>query len=354
MRPGLIQGTADALARGWSWWVGELAGMVPRSLTRGRDQAAASLEMSARDAVLVVAGRGGGAPLRIPLDPDDMAANRARVAPVLRSRPNLAAIIRFDDSLVLEPGVTLPLAAERSLRPILANQIERLVPLAADDVVFEHRIEARSPAAKTISVRLSVATRASIERALALARALDLAPRAVIAGAGPAMLWRATAKRGSRTERVLRHALEAVAVLLLVAAVGIYLHRLDTIRDALRDDIARATRASAAARSLATRSAGTADALAVLQKRQSEIQPLAMLDKLTELVPRTAWVTQLTMRGRNVEMIGFTRKVSSLVARIENHELFYDPKFRSPITMAADGQTERFDISFSVDAEGSP
>ena len=42
------------------------------------------------------------------------------------------------------------------------------------------------------------------------------------------------------------------------------------------------------------------------------------------------------------------RDGADLISRIENHDLFYDPKFRSPITMSPDGKGERFDVSFDV------
>ena len=76
----------------------------------------------------------------------------------MRRRTSNAVIIRLDQSAILESSVTLPLNAERSLRPILQNQLERLVPLPADQVEFEYQIVARSPTAKTLAVRLIVAT----------------------------------------------------------------------------------------------------------------------------------------------------------------------------------------------------
>ena len=119
-------------------------------------------------------------------------------------------------------------------------------------------------------------------------------------------------------------------------------------RDRLTHDISLAARASAASRDLVNRDARTQGVLTLLEQRQRELDPLFLLDELTGLVPDSMWVSQLSVRGRNVELIGYSPRVRDLIARIQDHDIFYDPKLRSPITMSADGRGERFDVSFDV------
>jgi general secretion pathway protein L len=344
---------------GLSWWLAELAAFIPRRFAPNPESAPAILEVSTSQATLVLAGRGPAAqPSRIPVTGIDAQEVRDRVQTAMRRRTGKAVIIRLDQSAILESSVTLPLNAERSLRPILQNQLERLVPLPADQVEFEYLVTARSPTAKTLGVKLIVATRASIENALALVQSLGLSPRSVIASTGgsdaPVTLWRASRESAaSPVQRWLQHGLVAAAVVLAVTAYASYVYRLGNLRDQLSQDVAVATKASTAARELINRDAQMTSAVGVLQRRQREMDPLMLLDQLTRLVPDTMWVSQLSVRGRNVELIGYAPRVAELISRIENHDVFYDPKFRSPITTTNDGK-ERFDVSFDVWSEDTP
>ncbi len=348
-------------AVGWavSWWLSELAALVPQRFKPDREKAPTVLEVSAGETVLVLAGRNATHPTRIPLagvDPED---DRRRVQAARHRRGSGEAIIRLDQSAVLECRVTLPLSAERSLRPILENQLERLVPLPADQVEFEYQIVGRSTAARTLSVRLVVATRATIDRALNMARSVGLAPRSVITpstGSDSALtLWRpGRDEAATATQRRLRRGLETAAIVLCLVAYGSYVYRLDIVREQLRHDVAVATKASVATRDLVNRIAEVDSAVALLQRRQAELDPLLLLTELTTLVPDTMWVSQLSLRGRTIEMIGYAPRVADLISRIEDHRIFHDPKFRSPITMTPDGMSERFDVSFDIRVETRP
>jgi general secretion pathway protein L len=351
----------DLIQRGVSWWLAELAALVPRRIAHRPENAPAIVEVSSRESALVLAGRGGSPPIRVPIGGINAQEDRALVQAAMRRRTSNAAIVRFDQSLLLDANVTLPLSAERSLRQILTHQLERLVPLPVDEVEFEYQITGRSTTARTLGVKLIVVTRASIENALALVRSLGLSPRFVIAPSGLAgndaqvTLWRASREQViTPIQRWLRRGLEATAVMLLLVTCGTYLYRLGEFRDELQQEVNAATKASAAARDLINQHAQTEAALALLLRRQRELDPLVLLTELTKLVPENMWINQLSIRGRNVELIGYSPRVSDLISRIENHDMFYDPKFRSPITMAPDGKGERFDVSFNIWIEGDP
>jgi general secretion pathway protein L len=345
---------ASALRQGMAWWLSELAGLIPQRFARRPESAAAILELSAGQATLRLAGRRGGPPVAMSLPTEDP----QQVAAALRQRAVKSVVIRLDPSLTLEAGVTLPLNAERSLRPILVNQLDRLVPLPADAVEFAYVITQRMPKTRTLAVRLVVATRASIDRGVALIRAIGLEPGVAIAQAAPGRvvtLWRPNqAQLASPSWRWLRRGLEATAILLLIAAYGVHVSRLDDYRDQLQQQVAAATKASVAARDLMQQNAQTQDALTLLLNRQREMGPLLLLNELTKLVPDGMWVSQLSVRARNVEIIGYAPRVRDLIERIENHDAFYDPKFRSPITMSSDGRLERFDVSFDIWIEPAP
>jgi general secretion pathway protein L len=325
-------GIGRLIRRGISWWLGELGELLPRRLTRflGRlDEWTACVEP------------GPNGTLRWSADP-------ARQSAIRRGT---TVAIGLDRALIFESVVELPSAAEGSLRQILQHQIDRLVPLEATETAFQYRIEPRAADAKTLRVRVTVAKRATIERALAMARDAGLDPKRVIVaeaqrdGVSPA-LWQADDAVGSR--RAWRRRLEIAALILAAAGYALYLHRLDRMRDGLEARLAAAAPAAAAVQALGGEVERIDAAAAFLARRRSETEALGAVDHLTRMVPLDSWLTRLSIRGREVEIAGYSPHASDLVARVEASAIFRNPQFRSPITLAPDGKSERFDLTFEI------
>ena len=83
-------------------------------------------------------------------------------------------------------------------------------------------------------------------------------------------------------------------------------------------------------------------------KQRRETAALGVIDLLTRMVPLDSWLTRLSIRGREVEIAGYSPHASDLVARVEASAIFRNPQFRSPITLAPDGKSERFDLTFEI------
>lgn len=352
---------SDTIRGAVSWWLTELRGLLQWRLAGHAERAPAILEVSPRRATLVLAKRGSTPADELPLGGVDPQEARNLVQAAMRGRRiGDAVIIRLDQSVLLRSVVTLPLAAEHSLRQILQNQLERLVPLPAAEICFEYRVLSRSPAAKTLNVELVTARRASIDDAVALAKSVGLVPRLAIAAGGAAgdgalVLWRASREGdASPRRRRLKRGLEVATALLLIVAYGTYVYRLDQRQDELEAEIAQVAKKAAGARTLVQQQTATESALVLLERRRKEPSPLALLSELTGLIPNSAWVSQLTLQKRNIEIIGYARRVSDFVPRINNSDSFWNVKFRSPIALSPDGKGERFNISFDVYVEDTP
>jgi len=363
-RPTILAG--QLIRRGLSWWLSELAQLAPQPLLRlvgHSGNPATILALGASHTTLMLPDRGRPSPTMVPLTDYTDEDMRARVWLAMRGRRNDDTVtVRLDRDLVFETAIELPAAGEPSLRPILQHQIERLVPLGASEVAFDHRITARGPASDTLKVRLVIAKRATIDRALALARAAGLDPRRVIApdgeddhgeraGRTPLILWQA-GRRTSETDirRHIRHALEIAAIVLSLTTYGLYIHRLDRVHGELQAQVGQAKEAAASVMDLGRQVDQANESLAFLQSRRDGVPPLRMLDELTKLVPEDSWVSQLVVRGRSIELTGYSPRASDLISRVENSAMFENPRFRSPITLAPDGSGERFALAFDVKA----
>lgn len=360
-----LNAEAEAMFRGGlEWWLSELQAMLPWRLGTDPERADAILEFAGDSATLVLARRGTRPALRIPLERAEADLARPGIQAALRERKlGNAVAVRLDPSVLLETELSLPFGAERAMRQILLNQLDRVVPLPADEVEFQYRIAPRSASARALRVRLTVVARETIARAQELARALGLAPGLMFApgpsgsatgGRGrPLILWRAgrdggDAPRLRRTARIL----ELAAIVLLVTAFGTYVYRLDQQLADLEEDVAVKARLASAARDLGRQQQDVEATLDMLHKREREPKPLQILEEASELVPDDSWVTRMTVRGRTVELLGNSPRVSDLVARLDNHDTFWEPQFLSPITQAPDGATQRFNLSFQIWLEG--
>lgn len=352
----------QSVRHGVAWWIGELAALLPWRFRTDPTQARVLLHVSADASTLRLRGRDATDQIEIPIDPDHVADASTAVRAALRARRLPASVvIRLDPGLLLDADLTLPAAARQAMRPILFNQLERVVPLPANDVAFAYSIDPHTGAEATLRVHLTIVARATITQAIATATALGLAPRSVVApgqaawDATPVELWHpGRATETTPTRRRVYRGLEIAAIGFAVVAFVAYLERLDTQIAQLQEQVRTRTRLAAVARELTVRQQQIEATLAVLRDRQREPTPLNLLNAVTELVPHDSWLAQVSVRGRTIEIIGFSDHVADLVNAIENHDNFWEPQFRAPITQTPDGRHQRFNLSFEYWQEGDP
>jgi len=68
----------------------------------------------------------------------------------------------------------------------------------------------------------------------------------------------------------------------------------------------------------------------------------SLLKELTELIPPTAYLTTVSMRGRRVTIDGQADMASDLITALDKSKTFRNVTFSSPTTKA--GDKERFSI----------
>ncbi len=90
--------------------------------------------------------------------------------------------------------------------------------------------------------------------------------------------------------------------------------------------------------------------------RQSARVPLEILNELTRILPRDAWLQQFTYDGATVSVSGTAPAASGLLQTLAESPYFENPQFRTSITRSAEGQ-ESFAITARLRAgtvEGTP
>ncbi|MGH7109792.1 MAG: hypothetical protein ACREFK_05130, partial [Stellaceae bacterium] len=207
------------------WWVGQLAALLPVVLRR---PAAAS-----GDAMVVIPptplGRGVEAvTVGLRRNGKETPLGRFGLSPAalkgLPRPPGGACVLRLGGGDILAKTLSLPLAAQAELPQVLAFEMDRETPFTAEELYWNHGIQAIERDSGQMSVRLLLVPKANLAPLLAALAAAGIVPRRVEIADGPDrgayLPLDGNGGRLSRASRRLVRPLAACALLLALAAVA--------------------------------------------------------------------------------------------------------------------------------------
>jgi general secretion pathway protein L len=316
-------------------------------VARARIKPAPKVRAVVDENVLVFTGENGGAVGRISLD--------ARTLP-----PDLIEFLRGCE---LSIGVPLAWVLRRALVPIArdnlaylpafaAYHIERVSPWRQADVVFATQTSPSSADPGKLDVLLTIIARQRI--AAPLAALQGVAAKIVLLAPADAAHAETAAPLIGSDEPALplsrrRQAALALAGLALVlggaftelarenAALGEEIADLDQQIDQRRVNLGKAR---ARAGSIV---AGAARSRAV-----------RLLDNLAMALPDDAYLTELSLNGARMQIVGVTRSTADLVPALERTGLFGTVGYSGPTTHDAEGGGDRFQIEMQLAPEDKP
>ena len=338
----------------FAWWIGQLSDCLPKRWRRAA--------VSMQDCLAITpVGPVGSAPTRVSvstwvrnretplgefqIDAGDLAG--------IAIPSGLPVVLRLADSTVLCKIVTLPLAAERDLAQVLAFEMDRETPFAADEVVWGYRVVGRDRQRGQLTVRLRLTSRAGLAPLFgALSRDGMPVTRVEIAGGaddGFTLPLNTDAERPARRRGVIR-LLRPVSVgicltLVLLAAAAPFVRQ--------RRDVARLDREIAVARSAAEQAERLRrdidrlkDAGDVVKKERAAAgDPLAVLAALTAALPDDTYLTELQQQEHKVTFGGRSAAASRLIGAIAKSDELHNPVFVAPVTRMEATHQEVFSIS---------
>ncbi|MGD9511056.1 MAG: PilN domain-containing protein [Geminicoccaceae bacterium] len=339
-----------------SWWRDGLAACVP---WRWRARLAAEgwplvLDLAGPDGAVVVEDGVTGARTTVGSRNDPLAAAELerRLAALARGSTNLT--LRLDPARMFSRVVRLPEEAGGSIDQVLRFEMDRLTPFAADEVQLGWRAVGRDPARRQIEVAFTVIPREEVAAAVAMARRWGLNPAAVELWPGPGGHLRLRGPT-ARARRIRLAEAGVLAVLLALLASLAWVQRDGQVQrlDALEEAVAEARAGADAAQSLRAQLD-----LAVEQANRAVARKLAapmtvqVLTELARALPDHSWMTQLSITGDDVDIVGYSRAVTEVVAGLSASGAFQDVTFRSPVTKdEATGGLERFHLGARLAGE---
>jgi general secretion pathway protein L len=337
-----------------SWWWAQLVGLLPRQLRRSPPTAADATVITPLgaigqgiEAVAIGLRRNGkeGALGRFPL-----AASGLAEIPHAPAKP---AVLRLSEAEVLAKTVVLPLAAERELDQVLEFEMDRETPFRADELYWNHRIEATDRQNAKLSVRLVLVPKATLAALIDSLAQAGLRPvRAEIADGPDAGYWLPLDGDGHPVDRAARRLLRplaaACAALALAAAVTPFVRQsIDTAK--LNRSLAAGRAAAAEAdrlRSEIARLVGSAD---LVEKQREKVgEPLAVLAATTRIIPDDSYLTELQLDQRKLTMSGRSAGAARLIGAMAADSMFRNPAFSAPVTRIEALRQEIFTITTEV------
>jgi len=254
-----------------------------------------------------------------------------------RAKPR-AVELRLPASAVLRKSVRLPAAAAENLRSVLALEMDRETPFAAEAVWFGHRIARRDRV--SLMVDLAVVPRPLFEECMARLAAAGMVARwiAIEPLAGEPAARFAIADSGRSWIGAASLPLLGLVLALSAATLGLDLMRAQSLEQELAATRARAEQALALRRSL-----GDGES-----RRSGVPSRAALLAALADAVPDGVWLDRLRIDGKGIEISGFAQDAAALLVRLDQSGPFRDAHFIGATVRDAKTQREHFQIALTA------
>lgn len=344
---------ASRTARFFSWWIGELAGLGESRRKTAR--AWQSLLLKTPDGIEIFARRRGKFRALAMVPADELRGGRIARLPgrARRALRRSRIVLRLGDDMVLERTLNIPRSARDVAEPIIANQMERIIPWPIGEARIGYAIAEDEESGDHFSARVIATSSTVLAEARHDAEVLGGRIAAIEFADGPAVPEGIPLAEGDEdAPRRRKRRVAGKLVLLLAASLvvgGIGIARLIPVRAewqgleariaAVRDKLAAGRRANA------RMAARIEQRGRVIEARRKAPAIVVVLDALTRVLPDDAYLTRLEIRGRKVLLAGHSGDAAGLIEKLESSPYFSAAGFSAPTTRQPGRRGEQFTIS---------
>jgi general secretion pathway protein L len=257
---------------------------------------------------------------------------------------------------ILQEHLGVPRQAREFVAGIVRNQIERLSPWKADQAVYGFSVEESRDDAAALDVTVSITSRDVVQAARDELAALGLTLDRIVApasGPGTVVLWSRVADAPGGALKRARLAIGGGLAACLVATVALCAWAFASSAAMRSESEELSARIKTLQRQLQGARAPTARGpLNPLEKawsiKVSAPSAVIMLEAVSRFLSDTAYLTELTIDGPTLRLIGLATDAPSLIAPLEASGHFADVRFFAPTTRSADENLFRFHIEARV------
>lgn len=345
----------------FSWWFGELAGLLPGFVRRGFRRGTRVLVLERHGAELAARQRVGGRERELGHIDLQLATDRERQRFGRRlargQRRDAEVVLRLPPEDVLARRLDLPLVADSDLRQALYFEIDRQTPFRPEETYFDYTVISRHNEDRRLSVDLTIVPRKIVANAEAGLAEWGIAADTVEVEGSPgtspvhiALHDASGERRGLGVGGLVNLLLLLLIVGGLAAAIYIPLEARQRVSERLADDLRQAKARAESALSLRKELDALIETNRGLQKRKLEApSSVLILDEVTRRLPDDVWLTNMQLEGGEVRLTGYAPTAATLIGLLDASDRFQTPRFRSPVTQDARLDKERFTLTFELE-----
>jgi len=265
-------------------------------------------------------------------------------------------VLELPPDRVVRRQLTLPAQARAFLGGIVQNQIDRLSPWKSDQASYGFAVQP-GEAGAGLAVTVLIASRAAMEASREAAAEAGLVVDRIVArdgsdaGLAAIPLWSRTADGSATMLRRARLAAGAAVLAIVGLTVGV------SVWAVMSADAASAEGEALGARIKTLQRQALAPAGAALPAGSPERvwawkagapSAVVLLEALSFALPESAYLTEFTLQGTTVRLVGQATDAPALIQQLERSGHVAAVRFFAPTTRAADGTRFRFHIEARV------
>jgi Tfp pilus assembly protein PilN len=91
----------------------------------------------------------------------------------------------------------------------------------------------------------------------------------------------------------------------------------------------------------------------LIAQRRDAIPMVVLLDQISQIVPTSTYLTEMTVDGQEIRIAGHTSEAPALIEILEASELLADVRFGAPTIRGEGGELDQFQIVASLAASGA-
>jgi general secretion pathway protein L len=282
---------------------------------------------------------------------------------IQRAAQNNFVVLEFPADKVFVRRITVPAQARKFLGGVIRNQIERLSPWPANDVVYGFAAEAGAEDAATVEVRILMAARSDVEAALHDLAALGLSVDRVVAResdsesvdevAGSVTLWSRLADTSRDSVGSVARKIGIGVAASVAASVAVSLWALASAASIRDESEGMAARSKVLQRQVQTgRTAVSIASMPPTERawaaKEMSTSSVIVMEALSRALPESAYVTDIRLEKENLRIVGLADDAPGLLAPLQKSGHMTDVRFFAPTARGPDGKRFRFSIEARV------